>query len=215
MKFDHTALRALRTPLLTLAISLAAGAAVTSFSAKLLYQQEMRLGQLKTAQAMAQQKVLKSGDVNNLIKRYSVDYQRLVRQGFIGNESRISWLDALRKTNQDLKLFGVEYMIEPQHVSSMQADQVKTGQTDGAGDLKLRQTIMKIHMKLLHEGDLMRFFDHLAAQNVGVFSIDECSLQRLGETPANSPLLPAHVQPNLQADCQLSWFTVSPTGSKP
>lgn len=215
MKPDKTALRAVRIPLLALAASLAIGAAIVSFSAKLLHQEEMRLGQLKTAQAMAQQKVLKSGDENTLIKRYSVDYQRLVRQGFIGSESRISWLDALRTTNQDLKLFGVEYTVEPQKASPAPAEQGKAGQPSGTGGLQLRQTNMKLRLKLLHEGDLMRFFDHLAAQNVGVFSIDECSLQRLGEISPNSAMLAARMQPNLQADCQVSWFTVSPAGAKP
>lgn len=215
MRLDKTVLRMVRIPLLALAASLATGAAIVSFSAKLLHQEEMRLGQLKTAQAMAQQKVMKSGDENNLIKRYSVDYQRLVRQGFIGNESRISWLDALRTTNHDLKLFGVEYTIEPRHVSLTPADQLKAGQMPGSGDLKLHQTIMKLRLKLLHEGDLMRFFDHLAAQNVGLFSIDECSLHRLSEIAPNSAMLAARVQPNLQADCQVSWFTVNPAGGKP
>lgn len=209
MKPVGTALRAVRTPLLVLAISLAISATIVSFSAELRHQEEMRLGQLKTAQAMAQQKVMKSGDEDTLIKRYSVDYQRLVRQGFIGSESRISWLDALRTTNQDLKLFGVEYTVEPQKVSPAPAAQGK------GGSLQLRQTNMKLRLKLLHEGDLMRFFDHLAAQNVGIFSIDECSLQRLGEITPNSAMLTARVQPNLQADCQVSWFTVSPAGAKP
>lgn len=209
MKPVGTALRAVRTPLLVLAISLAISATIVSFSAELRHQEEMRLGQLKTAQAMAQQKVMKSGDEDTLIKRYSVDYQRLVRQGFIGSESRISWLDALRTTNQDLKLFGVEYTVEPQKVSPAPAAQGK------GGSLQLRQTTMKLRLKLLHEGDLMRFFDHLAAQNVGIFSIDECSLQRLGEITPNSAMLTARVQPNLQADCQVSWFTVSPAGAKP
>ena len=113
MKPDTAALRTLRVPLLALAASLAIGIAIVWFSAKLLHQETSRLGQLKTAQAMAQQKVLKSGDENNLIKRYSDDYQRLVRQGFIGSESRISWLDALRITNQDLRLFGVNTPSNP------------------------------------------------------------------------------------------------------
>ena len=213
MKPDISALRAVRTPLLALVASLAIGAAIVSFSAKFLQQDEARLGQLKTAQAMAQQKVLKSGDENALIKRYSLDYQRLVRQGFIGSESRISWLDALRKTSQDLKLFGVEYTVEPQKASPAPVSQAS--QPSGTGGLHLHQTAMKLRLKLLHEGDLMHFFDHLAAQNVGVFSIDECSLQRLSEISPNSAILAARMQPNLQADCQVSWFTVSPAGAKP
>lgn len=215
MKPDKTALRAVRIPLLVLATSLALGAAIVSFSEKWLRQEEVRLGQLKTAQAMAQQKVMKSGDENTLIKRYAGDYQRLVRQGFIGSESRISWLDALRTTNQDLKLFGVEYTVEPQKISPAPAEQGKAGQLPEDGGLQLRQTAMKLRLKLLHEGDLMRFFDHLAAQNVGVFSIDECSLHRLSEISPNSAMLAARMQPNLQADCQVSWFTVSPAGAKP
>jgi hypothetical protein len=206
MKPDLTALRALRLPLLALAASLLIGAAIVVYSAAQLKQAQDHLGQLKTAQAMSQKKVLTSGDENQLILRYSADYQRLARQGFVGSESRINWLDALRTTNQDLKLFGVEYAIEPQQASASAAE---PGAQPVAKGLQLRQTRMKLRLQLLHEGDLMRFFDHLTAQNVGLFSIEDCAMQRISEVAQSAvPFLPSRVQPYLQAECQLAWFTV-------
>ena len=38
---------------------------------------------------------------------------------------------------------------------------------------------MKLRLELLHEGDLFRFFQALAAQKVGRFTVNECKLQRL------------------------------------
>lgn len=214
MKLDQTALRAMRLPLLALVASLLIGAAIVVYSSERLQQEQDRLGQLKTAQAMSQKKVLTSGDENQLILHYSADYQRLARQGFVGSESRINWLDALRTTNQDLKLFGVEYAIEPQQASASAAEPGAQPAADAKGP-QLRQTRMKLRLNLLHEGDLMRFFDHLAAQNVGLFSIEDCAMQRIGEVAQNAaPLLPSRVQPHLQADCQLAWFTVDPTEGK-
>lgn len=220
MKIDKTALRAVRFSLLALAASLLAGTAIVHYSSEMLRQEETRLGQLKTAQAMAQQKVLKSGDENSLITRYLADYRRLERQGFVGNESRINWLDALRTTNQELKLFGVEYVIEPQRAVALPSlpgqENPSAGQSTGGNGPQLRQTAMKLRLNLLHEGDLMRFFDHLAAQNVGLFTVEDCNLKRAGDIAQNSALLlPSRVQPYLQAECQLSWFTVAPAGAKP
>jgi len=220
MKLDKRTLRALRVPLLALAVSLLLGAAIVAHTQTQLRQEEARLGQLRTAYAMAQQRVMRSGDEKNLIVRYLDDYQRLQEQGFIGTESRIGWLDALRASSDELKLFGVEYAIDPQQASTSVLRQgnnsMSLSSAPGKDGLELRQTMMLLRLSLLHEGDLLRFFDHLAAQNVGLFSIESCNLQRIGDLAQNTALLmPTGVQPNLQAECRLAWFTVTSTEARP
>ncbi len=61
---------------------------------------------------------------------------------------------------------------------------------------------MKISLGLLHEGDLMRFLGTLARQGLGVFAVNQCSLEHLVSGGGN--------QPNLRAECELAWITLRP-----
>ena len=43
----------------------------------------------------------------------------------------------------------------------------------------MQQSMMKLKLGLLHETDLLNFFRVLAEQQVGAFSVNQCSLQRI------------------------------------
>ena len=62
-----------------------------------------------------------------------------------------------------------------------------------------------LNLRLLHEGELMRFFHLLEKQNVGAFDINQCVLQR-----TNLGAEPGAAQPNLRAECELAWVTLNP-----
>lgn len=65
----------------------------------------------------------------------------------------------------------------------------------------MHQSVMRVKLPLLHEGDLMGFFQRVAASRRGVFVITGCTLAkaRAGNAPD---------QPNLSAECDLAWITV-------
>ena len=95
-----------------------------------------------------------------------------------------------------MKLFNVEYTISAQQTYSGEP------KIDSA-PFQLHQSLMKLHLSLLHEEDLLRFLKRLSAQKAGLFTINECALQRAQaalQTPTN--------QANLLADCTLAWFTI-------
>jgi hypothetical protein len=138
----------------------------------------------------------RSGQEKALIEHYLPEYRRLEAEGFIGAGARINWLDGLRLANQQADLFGVDYQLGAQKAyAGAQAD----------GQLALEQAEMKISFYLLHEGDLLRFFTILREQRVGLFSLDECTLQRLSlQTNV------VRFEPKLRAECVVSWIAVSP-----
>ncbi len=145
----------------------------------------------------AQSRVQKSGAEKELIARYLPDYQKLGALGFVGEEQRINWLDALRNANQISALFGINYDIA-----------VRQAYTHAAllapGQMNVMQSVMKLRVSLLHEEDLPRFLDVLAAQKVGVFLVDQCTLRRTASIQF------ARFQPNMNAECQLAWITAQP-----
>jgi len=185
---------ALRTPLLVLLAVLVAGAGAIFYTDRLLASERQQFlqqqGQLKQAHVRLQ----KSGDERDIIVLYLDRYRQLERAGFVGEEQRINWLDGLRLANQQADLFGVDYQIGTQRIYPFAAE-------FNPGQIELNQSLMQLRFRLLHEGDLLRFFDALARQNAGIFTVDQCLLRRIDTRGV------IRYQPNVNAECELSWIT--------
>lgn len=190
-------LRALKFPLIALIVAIAIGAGLVYYSDIVLTQARVALLQQQNQLKEAKTRLQKSGDEKGLIVRHLSGYQYLQQLGFAGPEQRINWLDGLRLTNQQVQLFGVDYQIGTQQ-SYPYASELDPGQ------LTMHQSLMKINLGLLHEGDLMRFLGTLAKQGAGVFAVDECTIVR--QDTGGS----IRFQVNLRAQCELAWITVRP-----
>ena len=198
-------LKALRGPLLLLAAVLVAAAGAVYYTHLLRLQAQTVLVQQQNLLRDAQARMQRSGDEEAIITQYVDQYRRLQQSGFIGDEQRINWLDALRTANERTDLFGINYGIDAQQPYSYAAE-------FNPGQLALRQSVMKLEFRLLHELDLLRFFDVLRSQNNGLFHLDQCALRRTEITGA------IHYQPNIAASCRLTWITATPDttpGKKP
>jgi len=198
MKLMAAAWRALRYPLWVLVVALLASIALVFFTGQQLDQEKLRYASQEGVLREARERMLRSSEEKERILRYRAAFIALQRNGFLGEEQRINWVDGLRATSLSLKLSGVSYHIEVQrpYGAPLGID---------LGPYRMHQSLMKISLGLLHEEDLMRFVNALAAQQAGVFALRECSLRRLGAGKAESAML----QDNLQADCSLAWLSVS------
>src|SRR5262245_24627865 len=105
---------AVRNPLTALGAILLAAAGAVYYTDHLALAARRDLTQQQTQLKDARMRLLRSDDEKNLIVRYLGSYQQLQKQGFAGDEQRINWLDALRQTNQQADLFGVDYDISTQ-----------------------------------------------------------------------------------------------------
>ncbi len=191
-------LRALRNPLIALIVVVALGSGAIYFSDYTLNIAKRELARQQGQLRDARTRLNKSGEEKDIIVRYMASYQYLQRLGFAGEEQRINWLDGLRLANQETRAFGVEYQIGVQQPYPYASDL-------NPGQLSLYQSPMKITVGLLHEGDLMQFLGTLAQQSAGVFSVNQCVLERI-ETGGS-----VRLQPNLKAECELAWITTRPS----
>lgn len=184
-------------PLLTLLLMLVAAIAIAKITGSRADEARRLLETQLTQKREAQTRVQKSGSEKDLIIRYLPDYQKLDAMGFVGDEQRIKWLDALRSANQKGGMFGVNYDISARkpypHATAL-----------GAGAINVMHSVMKLRFQMLHEEDLFRLFEYLSEQNVGVFVVSSCTLRRTSATPT------ARFQPNMNAECELSWITARP-----
>lgn len=198
MMLNSSHLDAVKIPLLALVAVVLGSAGAISWTRSQITKDERALagqqGQLREAQTRFQ----RSGDERDLIVRYKPPYEALRQAGLIGPEQRINWLDALRSTNQETRLFGAEYQISTQQPYPY-------AQELNAPKLGMAQSIMKINLRLAHEGELLRFFRVLESQRAGAFDINQCIVER-----SANPDAPLNAQPNLRAECELAWITINP-----
>ena len=193
-------LKALRNPLILLVVIVAAGAAVIYYLDQALGAARRELAQQTSQMQDARTRLQRSGDEKNIIVRYLPAYQRLQQLGFVGEEQRLNWVEGLRLSNQEAQLFGIQYQIGAQQPYPY-ATELNPGQ------LTMHQSPMKINFRLLHEGDLTRLLTTLGRQGAGFFSVNQCQLDR---TSLGAVATGTRYQPNLRAECDLSWITLTP-----
>ncbi|MBM3394134.1 MAG: hypothetical protein FJY37_05795 [Betaproteobacteria bacterium] len=188
-------LPALIKPLLVLAVSLFISIAVIRISNSSVALAQQARDSQERALSEARNRVRKSGEERDMMQKYLPIYYQLEKEGIVGEERRLDWVEALRVANNHADIYGVQYEISPQR------DFAKK-ELLGLQNVSARQSVMKLRFSLLHEGDLRRFLDALAAQGLGAFIVDQCAVtqMRRPERPAN--------EPNLAAECELSWLTL-------
>ncbi|OGA25640.1 MAG: hypothetical protein A3I02_09475 [Betaproteobacteria bacterium RIFCSPLOWO2_02_FULL_67_26] len=187
-------LQALRIPLIVLLAALLAGAAAIYFTDRMTVAARQQLVQQQNQLKEARTRLQKSGEEKDVIVRFLDGFRQLERSGFVGEEQRINWLDALRLANQQADLFGVDYQIATQKRFQYAAEL-------NPGQITLNQSVMRLRFRLLHEEDLVRFLNALARQGGGIFNVDLCLLRRIDTGGV------IRYQPNVTADCELSWIT--------
>jgi hypothetical protein len=192
-------IQALRNPLFVLAAVALLGALAVYYSGRLMVAARQQLAQQQVQLKEARTRLQRSGEEKDIIVRYIDGFRRLERSGFVGDEQRINWLDGLRLANQQADLFGVDYQIGAQRPYAYASE-------FSPAPLALNESGMRIRFRLLHEGDLARFLDSLARQDTGIFTVDQCQLRRIDTGGV------IRYQPNVSADCELSWITVKVGG---
>ena len=133
-----------------------------------------------------------------LVDRYHRRYQRFDELGFIGRESRLDWVETLRMTANGLSLPPLSYAIEPQIEVIPPVQSVLGGE-----DLQIRASKVQLELGLLHEFDLLRFFDDLQAHAPGLIKVDRCELT--WEVEPGSRL---NRDANLSASCAVQLYSV-------
>jgi hypothetical protein len=135
------------------------------------------------------------------IRAYEPQFLALRQRGLIGEENRLAWIDAIRRSQEQRKLLPISYDISPQQGLQVPLPMVM-------GQYHLYGSRMRLQMDLLHEMDLLNLLGDL--RQAGYFAVQDCTLKRhaaAGAGPGGSGTAPA-----LGAECELLWLTL---GSAP
>jgi hypothetical protein len=187
----------LKLPLLLVLAALLLAAGAVLWGHHQAGEAEAELQRQRTALSLARQQLDRSSQQQQLIAAHLPAYQALAARGFVGAEDRLAWIEAAQLANRDAGLYGLDYRLMPRAPS----------QPELAQGLPLGQSSMTLTLPLLVETDLARYLAALKARAPGVFRVQRCRLARL-----DNAAFEAVNRPHLQAECELLWFTVAPSG---
>jgi hypothetical protein len=142
------------------------------------------------------QKYLTVDEDEKIIRQYYPEFIALYKQGFVGREHRLNWIETLRASSERVKLPGLTYSIYPQEAYS-------PGFSVNLGRFALYSSVMRLSVDMLHEGDLIRLIKDMNEHVEGIFTITECSFTR-----ANRELIERRDATNITADCELQWLNI-------
>jgi len=133
-----------------------------------------------------------------LVDRYHRRYLQFHELGFVGRESRLDWVETLRIATEQLTLPRVSYAIEPQLKAIAPVESLSSGD-----EIQVYQSRLSLEMGVVHELDLLRFFDELQSKAPGLIKVDECKLDWQADEGQR-----LRAGPNIQATCAIKIFSV-------
>lgn len=147
----------------------------------------------------ARHRLITASDDQRNMAAYALEYSMLLQRDAIGNEQRLDWIDGLERLRQRDLVLGFTYTIDPQqpYKPPIPLDE---------GNYELNRSDMTIDFKLLHEGQLVNFFNALRTNVKGWYMLDGCIIERIPHNQAvdDEPGL----TPQLKAECKGGWLTL-------
>jgi len=200
MKFSTKDLPHIRGLLIMLALALIIGAVVVYISDGVLAEAHQAKIVADREWSEARSKLERTKNEQEDLQGYYHQYQALVEQNVIGQERRLDWIEAIEKIRNQLNIFSVKYKLEPQETLNL-------GTNSLGNSFDLYQSNMTLNFSLLHEGQLLDFFDALT-ETKGMYLLESCSLTR------NDVVRQLRFTPNIQAECSLGWITLNEKSQK-
>ena len=188
--------RKLRLPIVGLGAALILVGVLVSFADQYRLKNELALQTQQNSLNQARQKYQSSGLEKETIIQYLPVYNELLASGFIGEEHRIEWIEALRQIHAQYKLFSIDYSIGLQ-------ENYKPSFLPNLGNFTLHRSIMSLKLDMLHEGDLLALLDGLHEQTTP-YIVRDCEIKRPISAVVNTKTIAA----NMQANCEIDWLTL-------
>jgi len=142
------------------------------------------------------QRYLDVDQEEKLLHDYFPEFIKLYNKGVIGREKRLNWIEALRRSGEEIKLPGLRYSIESQEIYTPEYDIKYNGYA-------LYNSNMELNLGLLHEGDLFKLLKYMDQTADGSYTISECTF---GMNGSEVKMEKDHA--NISADCLLHWVTI-------
>ena len=196
MKRENIDWSVLRSALIIFLITGAVGGAIVISG--YYYHQSMN-DEYRRAQSQfkrVSERYLKVDEQEGLIRKYYPEFNNLYKQGVIGDERRLDWLESIQQVTDSLKIPGLRF-----EVGSRQM-----GQNEwpiNTGTFQLYSSNMKVDLNMLHELDLLRLLDRMQRLRTGFFSVSDCKMSRDDDIDISAS------EANVTASCNIKWYSLA------
>ncbi len=188
--------RKLQWPIIGLVLAIMIVGLLVTYADQYRAENELALQTQQNLLNQARQKFQSSGIEKESIIQYLPIYNKLLANGFVGEERRIEWIEALRQIHAQHKLFSIDYSIGLQ-------ESYNPSFLPNLGNFKLKRSVMNLKLDMLHEGDLLALLDGLHEQTTP-FIVRECEIKR----PVGAVVNAKNMVSNMQANCEIDWLTL-------
>lgn len=166
------------------------------FSFSQLAKQEKLMGNTQSDMDYAEEEAHHLNNLVSLFENFNNDYKEYETKGFLDEEQRLSWIETLEKTGQQLHLDDLRY-----EITSRQT--LDNGNRGLPPNITLFESELSLESGLVHEGDLIHLILNLSKLNSGLFVVDNCKIQRIDATTAFAS------SSNFHAKCSTLWYTAN------
>jgi hypothetical protein len=128
---------------------------------------------------------------------YADEYGALTQLNIIGDDRRLDWMEDMEGLRRMNLVIDFSYQISPQSKYTPKPP-INTG------NFEIRYSEMKLHFDLLHEVQLVNFFNAMTNDIRGWYQLEGCSIQRKTGIQNNNE----QGQPQLTAECSGGWITL-------
>ena len=188
-------LRNLAGSLIAAAVGLALLAATMWMATDWLAERERAFNRARGELARAANQYRNASDNQAVYREYADRFRDMSERGWIGEEGRLTWIEALQSINADLKLPTLRYEIG-------QRTSVGHDRASGSNRLHLYRTPMRLTIGALHEYDVVELLERLDAAGDGLLSLSGCTMKRNGRLRFDARTA------NVDAACELNWYTL-------
>lgn len=191
-------MRSKLTPVLVRSLSVFVVMLVASIivvSVSFYYMDEIHSDQLAAKRAMRiwQAKIDSSVQSNQIIDEFESNFLRLVNQGVVGAEDRLSWFETIQNTAKERGMPLVKYSI-----SAQKPLKERNLRKEYRG-INVFKSVMTLDIKMAHEGDLFALLNDLRKAD-GLFAVDRCDIEKISKKQVDT-------DNNMKAYCELGWYT--------
>jgi len=147
----------------------------------------------KRAMRIWQQKINSSVENNQIIDEFESNFLRLVNQGVVGSEDRLSWFETIQNTAKKRGMPLIKYSISSQ--KALVEENIK----NKYAGIDVYKSLMTLDIKMAHEGDLFALLNDLEKAD-GLYTVDKCNIEKIGNKKVDT-------ENNMKAYCELGWYT--------
>lgn len=140
-----------------------------------------------------QSKINSSVENNQIIDEFESNFLKLVNQGVVGAEDRLSWFETIQNTAHKRGMPSVRY-----GVSTQEEVKEKNIKSEYRG-IDVFKSVMTLDIKMAHEGDLFALLNDLRKAS-GLYAVDKCNIEKFGKQAVD-------IENNMKAYCELGWYT--------